>query len=184
MLFVQLAFMILSLTLFRTSPSLAVERSHCETIFIRQRTPMIVLAGEIKQSSPSDLRAFIRKDVTNDFFFSARLSEKKVLTFSTILKMFELPVRSGLYGPRLFREMMDHFGVENVDVVVGRWLVGSNFDVYRSSLKSGASPEEAALLTWTGRQASFYGFNKVRSVHEDKNSTTGQVTVVVEFIRE
>lgn len=164
---------------------MAVERSHCESLFVRQRSPVIVLSGEIRQSDPSQTHLFVRKDVTNDFFFSARLSEKKVLTFSTVLKLFELPVRSGLYGPRLFREMMEHFGPQNVEVIVGRWVDGTNLDNYNSAIKSGLKTTEAAQQTWTGRQAALYGFNKVRSVIEEKHPITGrQISIVVEFVRE
>lgn len=180
MLFDRFYFLILILGF--SLPSPAAERLHCETHFIQYQTPTVVLAGEILQSRPEDTKRFVRKDVTNHFFFSAKLSEEGVLTFSTILRMFELPVRSGLYGPRLFREMMEHFGAQNVDVIVGRWVDGTNLNLYSQALQKGSTREEAALLTWTGQQAAQYGFNKIRSLSDV--GRPGQKTVVVEFARE
>jgi hypothetical protein len=83
-------------------------------------------------------------------------------------------------GAEMFKEALDAFG-PNVRGVRGTWLGGGdiadNFDTFKGLLKSGLSPEKAALGTFTGKMASRAGYSNVRVV-----MGTGS-KVVVEFTR-
>jgi len=44
--------------------------------------------------------------------------------------------------------------------MISWWIDGTNYEQYMSNIKVGVKPEEAAIRTWSGKQASMYGFNK------------------------
>lgn len=44
--------------------------------------------------------------------------------------------------------------------MISWWIDGTNYEQYVENIKFGIKPEEAALKTWSGIQASMRGFNK------------------------
>lgn len=87
----------------------------------------------------------------------------RVLGFEITMKDLETDQRSRFRGRDVFRLMVDHFGVENIDYVKARWVEGSNYDEFVSNLKR-MGKKKAAQNTWTGRRAAEYGFTRVKNV--------------------
>jgi hypothetical protein len=75
---------------------------------------------------------------------------------------------------------MEQFG-PNVKGVRGTWIGGGeiadNFDAFKAALKAGATPEEAAFKTFTGKMARRSGFTTAKVVQNDAGK------VVVEFAK-
>ena len=84
-------------------------------------------------------------------------------------------------GNEMFTQIVEFFGTENIEQIRGEWLdirgISDNYDEYQLNIESGLTPEEAALATFTGRQAVRHGFTRVRSIVE----TEGEVSVI--FVR-
>jgi hypothetical protein len=51
-----------------------------------------------------------------------------------------------------------------VTAVRGHWAFGTNLEEFNALVSAGATDEEAAAGTWTGRRVAKYGFTKVASV--------------------
>ncbi|MCU0796290.1 MAG: hypothetical protein MUF31_10185 [Akkermansiaceae bacterium] len=83
-------------------------------------------------------------------------------------------------GAQMFNEMLEHFG-SNVIGVRGSWAGGgelsTNFDVYKAAIGRNLSPEEAAALTPTGKNATRAGFGKINIFTDNENE------VLLEFTR-
>ena len=82
-------------------------------------------------------------------------------------------------GSEMFKEAMEQFG-PNVKGVRGTWIGGGeladNFDSFKAALtKPGATPEQAAFETFTGKMAQRAGFTSAKVVQNDAGK------VVVEF---
>jgi len=95
-----------------------------------------------------------------NYSFQGSLNDEGTLSISAFLSFSEFGVRSHLRGDDLYRKMIEHFGVEKIKKIKGVWFDGTNYDRFFELLKAGHSKEEAALGTWSGRQAQKYGFNK------------------------
>lgn len=63
-------------------------------------------------------------------------------------------------GRMLYDLMMRHFGL-SVVAIAGFWSSGENRRIFIEALNGGATPEDAALSTWSGRQAERHGFSQV-----------------------
>jgi hypothetical protein len=66
-------------------------------------------------------------------------------------------------GSEMFDDMMSVVNKDGkVTTVQGQWSntpgLSDNFDAFTANLKAGMTPKEAALNTWTGKQAARYGF--------------------------
>lgn len=169
--------------LLSTSPLYAASplEMHCQMVFTKRTSKNRVLSG-ILVMSKVNRNIFKLFDIKNDFYFVGEL-ENRSLELNISLVDQRLKVRSGLQGERLYKEMMDYFGVENIDVIVGRWDQGTNFESYSRAKKQGFSYEEAALQTWSGRQAVRFGFKRVRFIDEGSLFDDGVPQVYVEFSR-
>ena len=69
-----------------------------------------------------------------------------------------------LRGQEQFEAILDHFG-SRVKRVIGYWLAeGDNLETFNrlTAPPERLPPQDAALLTWTGQQASKAGYSKVR----------------------
>jgi hypothetical protein len=69
-------------------------------------------------------------------------------------------------GTEMFDDMMGAVNKNGkVTTVQGQWSntpgLSDNFDAFTANLKAGMQPEQAALNTWTGKQAAKYGFTEV-----------------------
>jgi len=117
------------------------------------------------------------------FFFSASLDgETAELSFVSRLINKPEALRSAAHGTDLYREMMAHFGPENIEQIQGKWVQGTNFDRYWDEIESGASQTEAVFRTWSGRMAKEFGFSKIKSIVH-KKSQSRRPPVLVQFIR-
>jgi hypothetical protein len=84
-------------------------------------------------------------------------------------------------GGEMFEEAMRAFG-PNVKGIRGHWIgtdpkMSLNFDSFKTALKRGLSPEEAAFHTFTGHMAAKSGFTRATVVLNDDKK------VIVEFRR-
>ena len=70
-------------------------------------------------------------------------------------------------GGQMFSDALGAFG-NNVKGVGGNWLgtgsMTSNFDSFQAATRAGATPEQAALGTFTGKMSARSGFTNVRVV--------------------
>jgi hypothetical protein len=131
------------------------------------------------------LENFFRyRDITNKFVFEAVL-RRGGLSMEVYLASHKRQTRSARRGSELYTEMMAHFGVEKIDYVEGTWLGGFNSDQFYEGLARGMSLEQAALNTWSGRQAQRFGFNTIESIFFDKETygPEGRHGVQVKFVR-
>jgi hypothetical protein len=102
-------------------------------------------------------------DKEYDFEFTAELDNHGVLALNVQLINKRLGIRSYQHGPDLYAQMIEHFGLENINAIEGVWGGGTNFDQFNGNLRRGMGVEEAAANTWSGRQAARYGFTKIKS---------------------
>ena len=64
--------------------------------------------------------------------------------------------------------MMDKFSGYDLKVIQGQWSDGDNFNQYLANLdQPQTTPEQAARDTWSGKQASIYGYTEVTVVSDD-----------------
>jgi hypothetical protein len=154
---------------------------HCQMVFSKRSSKTRILPG-VLVASRMNKKKFKIFDIKNDFYFVGEL-ENRTLELNLLLVEQRLKIRSGLQGERLYKEMMEYFGVENIDVIIGRWAQGTNFDSYFRARQQGLSHEEAALQTWAGRQAARFGFKRVRFIEDGSLVDGDSPQVYVEFIR-
>jgi RHS repeat-associated protein len=68
-------------------------------------------------------------------------------------------------GRTMFADMIDAFGVNNVEAIHAKWSMfppmSTNFRMYKAAIAAGAHPIYAAQLTWTGQRAWDLGFRTV-----------------------
>ncbi len=123
--------------------------------------------------------------------FNAHLDEDGILSMDAYLVKFKGEEQTRHpYMPhfnKLFSAALNYYSRQGRPVkgVYGSWLpsnndnVQINYLVYENGLHAGLTPQEAALLTPTGKVASKYGFTKVSlddenySVTDDDNVTVG-----------
>ncbi|MER6678575.1 RHS repeat-associated core domain-containing protein [Streptomyces sp. NPDC000983] len=76
-----------------------------------------------------------------------------------------MAVESGgsVSGGRMFADVMNHFGPENVTSFQGKWVpaMPSNLDAFNANLRAGMSYEDAAVNTFTGHMTGKYGLTVV-----------------------
>ena len=106
---------------------------------------------------------FSYEDKTYGFKFVAELENDGTLFLDAELVNTRLGIRSHMHGGDLYAQMIQHFGVQNITAIRDVWSGGTNFSQFHSNLKSRMTIEEAALNTWSGRQAARYGFTKIES---------------------
>lgn len=112
-----------------------------------------------------------------DYHFEAKLRFDGVV---------ELDVRAvNIFGERFptfrareqFDLMMKHFGEERVSGIKGQWEYGTNLEkVNELTENNEMSVEEAALETWTGQQASRWGFDQVEVI--EKTGAPGEYEAI------
>lgn len=156
------------ITLLFCSPSWA--ESQCFALFNQQsaahgvtrHSALSAMRGEEEWFKDDD--EFTYMDTTYHFSFTGQLSKKGVLTLSVYLADPERGIRSVRRGDDLYEDMIEHFGVENIHAIEGSWWNGTNYEGFINALNSGAAAQEAALQTWSGKQAKKYGFETVATI--------------------
>lgn len=68
-----------------------------------------------------------------------------------------------LRGAEQFHLILRHFA-GRFRGIRGNWQFGDNLAAFNQAVQAGRSPEEAALQTWTGRQAQAAGFSRVENL--------------------
>ncbi len=86
-----------------------------------------------------------------------------ILEFSIDTRNLETGQRIRFRGTDLFENMINHFGLENIDYIKGRWVSGDNYNEFTENLLT-MNEKKAAKATWTGRRAAEYGFTRVKRV--------------------
>jgi len=91
--------------------------------------------------------------------------------------------RSALKGSDLYREMMAHFGPENINVITGAWYGGRNMEDFMAGIEADLSMKEAAKETWSGQMAAEFGFTEVTKADFAKDHLQNRSFISVEFRR-
>jgi len=129
------------------------------------------------QTSATTFRA---EDGTDPNFFIAGRLTGGVLTFVVVA---ELPDgrHGNVRGTEYFDAMIDHFGVGNIQQIMGVWgtLFGldANLMEFNQNTTPGANQlpdDEAATETWTGRRARDKGLTKATVVFKDPTNAPGK----------
>lgn len=82
-------------------------------------------------------------------------------------------------GSQMFNDMLDGFGREKVKTINGSWTSGANFNKFVEAVIDGATVEQAAALTPTGKSAIAAGYKTIK-VDIPKNGQFG-ATISVHF---
>jgi hypothetical protein len=154
---------------------------HCENVF-KSPSDWIVTSGDIVYDKRYS-HGFRVNDRISGFSFEALMDKHGEVKIYAYLADLKAKVRSGLNGPRLYREMVQHFGLENIKTIIGLWNDGSNLMMFEKAKEQGYDSSDAALQTWSGRQAASYGFSRVNKVYEKYNPAVGIKVIEVEFVR-
>lgn len=150
----------------------------CGPLFKKKRLEVRTSVADIEKTQ----RKFIVKDVLDRNIFWKAYLEDGVLSMRIQLKVPSQGYRSSLQGHKIYKEMMEHFGVKNIKKIESVWIEQTNFTQFFKNIEKGMSEKEAALNTWSGRQAKSYGFSKV-SVEVYVNSLTLKKSIMIEFSR-
>ena len=85
-------------------------------------------------------------------------------------------------GRDMFAQAVEFFGVDGIERIQGRWSDADGLDTnlrqYRSGLQAGLSPAQAALNTFTGREAARHGFGNIPPDGITDNGSSVTVTFV------
>jgi hypothetical protein len=104
---------------------------------------------------------FSYEDKTYGFKFVAELENDGTLFLDTELVNNRLGIRSHMHGRDLYEQMIQHFGLQRITGIRALWSGGTNFSQFHGNLRNRMNVEDAALNTWSGRQAARYGFTKL-----------------------
>jgi len=111
------------------------------------------------------------------YYLKADLLENGVLEFSIRTKQSLSSDRSDYRGFELFNRMINHFGIDNIWAISGRWTEGVNLDEYNLN-RQNMSSRTSARNTWTGRRARALGFTRVLVLLEKPSSQPDTFTAV------
>lgn len=85
----------------------------------------------------------------------------------TLRTKLESGTRSNvLHGAEQFQRILQHFA-GRFRAIRGNWVYGDNLLSFNVDVAAGLSLEQAALQTWTGKQAVAGGFGRVEIVEVD-----------------
>ncbi len=160
------------------SPGFA--QNMCSDLFSIHQGGLIIETGTPVEYK--DEVTFAVRVLEHSYTFNAEINAQGLLSVSAYLAYPQFNLRSHLSGSELYRQMMDHFGAR-VKAIQGHWAYGDNQAQFFAALAKGLTPEQAALNTWSGRQAAHYGFSKVESVDIEKSPRGEPGIVDVIFIR-
>lgn len=116
------------------------------------------------------------------FIFEGHLMNR-ILDVTAYLSSPEIGRRSHLHGSTLYEQMIAHFGRDNIEVIKGNWIVGTNQTQFYENLGRNMSPEDAARYTWSGTQAAKHGFSKVEYIQYSMDMQNGAPNALVFFGR-
>lgn len=121
---------------------------------------------------------YLVQDINHeDFEISGKVEGRDLyVSFQTKL---EDGTRSQLYAKEHFPKIVKHFE-GRFDRIMGKWQIGpmaTNLNTFNFLTGTKKTPEEAALNTWTGRQAAAQGYTKV--IFKTLEGRRGKYTSVV-----
>ena len=110
----------------------------------------------------------VREDSEQNFAFMAVYnSQSKSIEIRTMLVDWAHGQRSAIKGSEAYKDMMEHFSDKDVRVIRGNWSQSDNSIAYINNVRnSGMDPEQAALNTWSGKQAAAHGYGHARVIFE------------------
>ncbi|NQZ00082.1 MAG: hypothetical protein HRT45_05360 [Bdellovibrionales bacterium] len=119
-----------------------------------------------------------------EFLFHGRLELDGRLTLDFELVDHAKQIRSSIRGLEAFAEMMEHLGSDRMVYVQSDWSSASNNHAsFINNVIGGASPQQAALSTWTARQLQNYGFDSVEKIWFEPKSTE-KIREILDGVRE
>jgi hypothetical protein len=67
-------------------------------------------------------------------------------------------------GAEMFTAAVDHFGVDNIEAIEGKWVqaMPDNLNTFNELVGEGMSEEDATASTFTGKMAARFGFTTVQ----------------------
>ncbi len=174
------------------SPHLTREQVQAELEGFRRRNGTADGAGGAKPptndtppAAPETARPLgagemLSRHLSEDYGLLAELDRDGMLKIAIVADKKNKPPTTPK-GGEMFEEAMRAFG-PNVKGIRGNWVgtgtMTDNFDSFKAALKSGLSPEDAALNhTFTGHMAAKWGFTRATVVLNDA------AKVIVEFRR-
>lgn len=121
------------------------------------------------------------------FHFIARYSSDHggSLSFDVFLVNYKMGSRSAMRGAQLYQQAVDYFADKQINRVLCSWTYSDNSREYYLNKSNGMSSEEAALNTWSGRQAQLHGFPFPIITYEwsPRDGELPNTQVLVEFYR-
>jgi len=128
-----------------------------------------------------DLRRYSASDPANPRFQAFATLEEDELTLLIRTKLPNGQRSTVLHGAEQFKKILVHFA-GRFRSIRGSWSYDDNLATFNRAVLAGASPEEAALKTWTGQQAAAAGYGRavIRSVEGQPGNYT---KVVASFLR-
>jgi len=111
----------------------------------------------------TDDRYYVRDSSNNRFKAFAIVSPDGLLEIDLRTKLEDGTRSIVLHGAEQFRRILRHFA-GRFRGIRGNWQHGDNLKVFNRTTAAGMTSEEAALQTWTGRQAQAAGFSRVENI--------------------
>lgn len=123
--------------------------------------------GMIQTTAQEDAHRFRAEEYGSPEFFIDGILVQGTVSFTVVA---EVRGRRGTFtGRQFFTAMLDHFGVRRVKVIAACWSDArpertTNLDLFNRETHRGATPEDAAFATHTGRWAGEKGFTVLASI--------------------
>ncbi len=147
--------------------NLEVEGSHCYQVGESGVLVHNMSANSNLNVVTATASAFRAEDCSNPRFYIFATLVSGVLRFEVVAQLAS-GARGSVSGKEFFAAMMAHFGAR-VRIIEANWSRASGLttttDQLNRATAAGLSVEDAAPLTWTGRRASEYGYDKVTVIH-------------------
>lgn len=133
----------------------ALAAPSCESV----HSPIQVLVGPLETVKTRD--SFEISDPENQFFFLAQLYHGELIMD---IQLVDGHRRSSIRGSEAYAQMMTHFKPHGIYLISATWSYGTNNKRFFELLDQGVPAEQAALQTWSGQQATKYGYTEVRDI--------------------
>lgn len=120
-----------------------------------------LMAELIDESTVS--RYYVRDSSNNRFKAFAVVGSDGMLEIDLRTRLEDGSRSTVLRGAEQFGRILRHFA-GRFKGIRGNWQFGDNLAAFNWAIKAGSLPAEAALQTWTGRQAQAAGFSLVENL--------------------
>ncbi|HYH16506.1 MAG TPA: hypothetical protein VD794_14855, partial [Flavisolibacter sp.] len=137
------------------------------------------LAKELKIKNLSTRDRYYVEDISNRRFNAeGRVNENGQLDITIRTKLESGERSSNLNAEEQFQKILEHFE-GRFESIKGNWQYETNLEMFKKFIKEGFTREQAALKTWTGKQAGKAGYNIVEIIEVTiKDSPKDTVKVI------